>query len=76
MVSQAQGILSKSIGAVSSSSSSIKALVGSHPMGLTIVAGFGAYYLANKYWLNNDEEVSEFEEEASELEEAEEANPT
>ncbi len=45
MISQAQGILSN-----------VKALVGSHPVGLGIVIGVGAYYVVNKYWLNDDED--------------------
>ncbi len=45
MISQAQGILSN-----------VKALAGSHPIGLGIVIGVGAYYLVNKYWLNEDED--------------------
>jgi hypothetical protein len=68
MISQAQGILSKSMGAISSSGSSIKALAGSHPIGLGIVVGIGAYYVVNKYWLNKDEntEAEEETEEGSE----------
>ena len=45
MISQAQGILSN-----------VKALAGSHPIGLGIVLGVGAYYVVNKYWLNDDED--------------------
>lgn len=45
MISQAQGILSN-----------VKAFVGSHPIGLGIVLGVGAYYVVNKYWLNEDED--------------------
>ena len=52
MIAQAQGVLSKSIGAVSSSGSSIKALAGTHPVALGVVVGIGAYYAVNKYWLN------------------------
>jgi hypothetical protein len=56
MISQAQEILSKSMGAVGSSGSTIKAFVGSHPIGLGIVIGISAYYVVNKYWLNEDED--------------------
>ena len=55
MISQAQGILSN-----------VKALVGSHPVGLGIVIGVGAYYVVNKYWLTDDED-----EETSVVEESE-----
>lgn len=66
MIEQAQGILSKSTGAVASLGSNIKALVGSHPIGLGIVIGIGAYYVVNKYWLNEDEEIIMAEESESE----------
>jgi len=49
MIAQAQGILSKS-------GSTVKALVGSHPITMGIVIGIGAYYVVNKYWLNEDED--------------------
>lgn len=49
MIAQAQGILSKS-------GSTVKALVGSHPIAVGIVIGIGAYYVVNKYWLNEDED--------------------
>lgn len=45
MTAQAQGLLSN-----------IKALAGSHPVGLGIIIGVGTYYVVNKYWLNEDEE--------------------
>jgi hypothetical protein len=56
MISQAQGILSN-----------VKALVGSHPVGLGIIIGVGAYYAVNKYWLNDedDEETAVVEESES-----------
>ena len=61
MNAQAQQILSQS-------SSTVKALVSSHPIALGIVIGVGAYYVINKYWLNEDEdnmaEESESEENA------------
>jgi len=66
MIEQAQGILSKSAEAIASSGSTIKALVGSHPIGLGIVIGVGAYYVVNKYWLNEDEEIIMAEESESE----------
>ena len=67
MIAQAQGVLSKSIGAVSSSGSSIKALAGSHPVALGAVIGIGIYYAVNKYWLNKDEdEAIEMTEKAEE----------
>ena len=59
MLAQAQSLLSKSMGAISSSSSSIKALAGSHPVAVVVIVGIGAYYAVNKYWLNKDEEVAE-----------------
>ncbi len=62
MIAQAQGLLSQS-------SSSIKALVGSHPIGLGIVIGIGAYYVVNKYWLNEDEDEEIIMAEESESEE-------
>ena len=65
MIAQAQGILSKSMGAIGSSGSTVKALVGTHPVGLGIVVGIGAYYVVNKYWLNTDE-IAEEEEIAEE----------
>ena len=55
MISQVQGVVSKSMGAVSSPVSSIKALSGSHPVLLGIAVGIGAYYAVNKYWLNKEE---------------------
>lgn len=68
MNAQAQGVLSKSMGAISSSCSSIKALAGSHPVALGIVVGIGAYYAVNKYWLNKDEGEGEAEEMAEKAE--------
>ncbi len=61
MIAQAQGILSKS-------GSTVKALVGSHPIAIGIVIGVGAYYVVNKYWLNEDEdeEITAAEESESE----------
>lgn len=58
MIAQAQGLLSKS-------GSTIKTLVGSHPIGLGIVIGVVAYYVVNKYWLNEDEEITTAEESES-----------
>jgi len=55
MIAQAQGLLSKS-------GSAVKTLVGSHPITLGIVIGIGAYYVVNKYWLNEDEEITTAEE--------------
>ena len=55
MIAQAQGVLTKSMGAISSSGSSIKALAGFHPVAVGVVLGIGAYYAVNKYWLNPDE---------------------
>ena len=67
MIAQAQGVLSKSMGAISSSGSSIKALAGSHPLALGVLVGVGAYYAVNKYWLNKDEdEAAEMTEKAEE----------
>ena len=67
MIAQAQGVLSKSMGAISSSGSSIKALAGSHPVALGAVVGIGIYYAVNKYWLNKDEdEAVEMTEKAEE----------
>ncbi len=62
MIAQAQGLLSKS-------GSTVKALVGSHPIGLGIVIGIGAYYMVNKYWLNDDEDEETNAAEESESEE-------
>ena len=58
MISQAQGVLSN-----------VKAFVGSHPIGLGIVLGVGAYYVVNKYWLNDDEDEEIIIAEESESEE-------
>ncbi|MCU7834673.1 MAG: hypothetical protein KZQ83_05385 [gamma proteobacterium symbiont of Taylorina sp.] len=57
MIAQTQGILSN-----------IKALVSSHPIGLGVIIGVGAYYVVNKYWLNEDEdeEINMAEESESE----------
>ena len=54
--------------ALSKSGSTVKALVGSHPIGLGIAIGIGAYYVVNKYWLNEDEdeEITTAEESESE----------
>ncbi len=62
MIAQAQGLLSKS-------GSTVKALAGSHPIGLGIVIGIGAYYMVNKYWLNDDEDEETNMAEESESEE-------
>ena len=59
MNAQAQQILSQS-------SSTVKALVSSHPIALGIVIGVGAYYVINKYWLNEDEENMAEESESEE----------
>ena len=59
MIAQAQGLLSKS-------GSTLKALAGSHPVGLGIVIGVGAYYVINKYLLDEDEEITTDEESESE----------
>jgi len=59
MIAQAQGLLSKS-------GSTLKALAGSHPVGLGIVIGVGAYYVINKYLLDEDEEITMDEESESE----------
>jgi len=59
MIAQAQGLLSKS-------GSTLKALAGSHPVGLGIVIGVGAYYVINKYLLDEDEEIATDEESESE----------
>ena len=48
MTAQAQGMLSN-----------IKALAGSHPIGLGIIIGVGTYYVVNKYWLNDEDENDE-----------------
>jgi len=70
MIAQAKGVLSKSMGTISSSGSSIKALAGSHPVALGVIVGIGAYYAINKYWLNKDEgEAGEMTEKAEELDE-------
>ena len=70
MIAQVQGALSKSMGAISSPVSSIKALAGSHPVVLGVVVGIGAYYAVNKYWLNKDEgEAEEMTEKAEEPDE-------
>ena len=50
----------------------VKALVGSHPIGLGIIIGVGTYYVVNKYWLNadEDEEANMAEESESKKEDA------
>lgn len=64
MIEQAQGILTNSMGAA-------KGLALSHPIGLGVVLGVGAYFVANKYWLNADNnEIDEIEEDAAEEVEA------
>ncbi len=60
MIAQAQELLTKS-------GSTLKALAGSHPIGLGIIIGVGAYYVINKYLLDEDEEITT--DEASESEE-------
>ena len=50
---------------LSKSGSTVKTLVGSHPIVLGIVVGLGAYYVVNKYLLNDDEEVTTAEESES-----------
>ena len=68
MLEHAQGILSKSMGAFTSSGATVKSLAGAHPVALGVLVGFGAYYAVNKYWLNKDiDEVAEekFEESAT-----------
>ena len=49
MISQVQGILSKS-------GSTVKTVAASHPIALGVIIGVGAYYVVNKYWLNSDED--------------------
>lgn len=58
MIGQAQGILSKSMGAATTPISTIKALAGSHPVAFGVVLGISAYYAINKYWLNPEEETA------------------
>jgi len=48
------------------SGSSVKGLMGAHPIALGVVAGIGAYFIINKYLLNKD-----MEDEAVEIEESE-----
>lgn len=52
MLTQAQNVLSNSMAPA-------KALAGSHPVGLGIMVGLSAYYVVNKYWLNEESEESE-----------------
>ena len=59
MIEQAQGLLSKS-------GSTIQALAGSHPIGLGIVIGVGAYYVINKFWLEDEEVTTDEEPESAE----------
>ena len=53
---------------LSKSGSTVKTLVGSHPIILGIVVGLGAYYAVNKYLLNDDGEINTAEESESEEE--------
>jgi len=59
MISQAQGILSKTMGSATSPLTTVKSLAGAHPIALGVVLGIGAYYAVNKYWLNQDDNESE-----------------
>lgn len=59
MLTQAQNVLSNSMAPA-------KALAGSHPVGLGIMVGLSAYYVVNKYWLNEESEEGENTEEAVE----------
>lgn len=70
MIALAKGLLSKSMGAIGSSGSTIKALAGSHPVSIGIALGIGAYYVVNKYWLNDDDESAMAEGSEAEKEKA------
>jgi hypothetical protein len=59
MIAQIQGALSKSVGAVSASGSSIRALSGAHPVITGVILGVAAYYAINKFWLNKDDSETE-----------------
>lgn len=41
---------------LTTSGSTAKGLISSHPVALGIVAGIGAYFIINKYLLNKDDE--------------------
>lgn len=53
-------------GILTSSGSTVKGLVGAHPIALGVVAGIGAYFIINKYLLDKD-----IEDEAIDIEESE-----
>lgn len=59
MIDQVQGALSKSMGVITSTGSSIKALAGSHPLTVGVLIGIGAYYAVNKLWLGADQGEAE-----------------
>lgn len=69
MIAEAKGILSKSVGSVSASGSTVKVLASAHPVALGVVLGISAYYAVNKYLLNQDIEMSEVEEPSDHAEE-------
>ncbi len=58
-------------GILTSSGSTVKGLVGTHPIALGVVAGIGAYFIINKYLLNKDmeDETTDTEEESELIEE-------
>ena len=65
MISQVQGVLSNSVGAILGAGSTARTLAGAHPIGLGIVVGISAYFVVDKYWLNKGNE-GEHEEVAEE----------
>ena len=62
MIEQAQGVLSNSMGIVMGAGSAARTLAGAHPVGLGIIVGIGAYFVVNKYWLNDSAEEDAAEE--------------
>jgi|GEM_PF-5614330 len=63
MIAETQAALSNvvsgSAGAIAGVGTAARAFTLGHPIGLAItggiIVGIGAYYAANKYWLNKDE---------------------
>ena len=55
MISQVQGVLSNSVGAILGAGPA-RTLAGAHPIGLGIVVGIGTYFVIDKYWLNKGSE--------------------
>jgi hypothetical protein len=60
MIAETQAAIAKTAGSVASTGSAVKAFTLANPIALAvtggIILGAVAYYAADKYWLNKDEE--------------------